>query len=48
MRAVTEDAMALGVFGIPTIVIADRVIWGNDQFEMANYFIEQAKLAMPA
>jgi 2-hydroxychromene-2-carboxylate isomerase len=39
----TEDAMALDVFGVPTIVIADRVIWGNDQFEMARYFVEQAK-----
>ena len=40
--------MALGVFGIPTIVVADRVIWGNDQFEMASYFVEQAKQAVPA
>ncbi len=43
LNAVTEDAMALNVFGVPTIVIADRVIWGNDQFEMARYFVEQAK-----
>ena len=42
LGAVTEEAMALGVFGIPTIVIADRVLWGNDQFEMARYFVEQA------
>jgi 2-hydroxychromene-2-carboxylate isomerase len=42
LRAVTEDAMALGVFGVPTIVVADRVLWGNDQFEMARYFVEQA------
>jgi 2-hydroxychromene-2-carboxylate isomerase len=37
--------MALGVFGIPTIVVADRVLWGNDQFEMAGYFIQQEKLS---
>ena len=45
LRAVTDDAMALGVFGIPTIVVADRVLWGNDQFEMAGYFIQQEKLS---
>ncbi len=48
LSAITEDAMTLGVFGIPTIVVADRVIWGNDQFEMARYFIEQAKQSVPA
>jgi 2-hydroxychromene-2-carboxylate isomerase len=42
LRAVTEDAMAQGVFGVPTIVVAGRVLWGNDQFEMARYFVEQA------
>jgi 2-hydroxychromene-2-carboxylate isomerase len=41
LRAVTEQAMALGVFGVPTIVVAGRVIWGNDQFEMARFFIGQ-------
>jgi 2-hydroxychromene-2-carboxylate isomerase len=48
LSAVTEDAMTLGVFGIPTIVVADRVIWGNDQFEMTRYFVEQAKQSVPA
>ena len=43
LNAVTEDAMALNVFGVPTIVVADRVVWGNDQFEMARHFVEQAK-----
>ena len=45
---VTEEAMALGVFGVPTIVVADRVLWGNDQFEMARYFVEHAREAVPA
>jgi len=48
LSAVTEEAMALGVFGVPTIVVADRVLWGNDQFEMARYFVEQEKQAVPA
>ncbi len=43
LNAVTADAMALNVFGVPTIVIAGRVVWGNDQFEMARYFVEQAR-----
>ena len=42
LSAVTEEAMALGVFGVPTIILDDRVLWGNDQFEMARYFVEQA------
>ena len=45
LSAATEDAMALGVFGVPTIVVAGRVLWGNDQFEMARFFIEQAVAA---
>ena len=48
LSAVTGEAMALGVFGVPTIVVADRVLWGNDQFEMARYFVEQEKQAVPA
>jgi 2-hydroxychromene-2-carboxylate isomerase len=45
LHTVTGDAMALGVFGVPTIVVGDRVLWGNDQFEMARYFVEQAVAA---
>jgi 2-hydroxychromene-2-carboxylate isomerase len=45
LGAVTEEAMALGVFGVPTIVIGDRVLWGNDQFEMARYFVTRAVAA---
>jgi 2-hydroxychromene-2-carboxylate isomerase len=45
LAAVTEDAMAEGVFGVPTILVGDRVLWGNDQFEMARYFIEQSVAA---
>lgn len=48
LRAVTEEAMALGVFGVPTIVVADRVIWGNDQLEMARYFVERERQGVPA
>ena len=44
----TDAAAALGVFGVPTIVVDDRVIWGNDQFEMARYFVSRAVEAVPA
>ena len=37
-----EAAMALGVFGVPTIVLGDQVFWGNDRFEMAHYYIRKA------
>lgn len=31
--AETADAIAKGVFGVPTIIVGDRLFWGNDQFE---------------
>lgn len=48
LNTVTDEAIALGVFGVPTIVIDERVMWGNDQFEMARHFVEQARQAVPA
>lgn len=45
LSSVTEEAMAEGVFGVPTIVVGDRVLWGNDQFEMARFFVAQATAA---
>jgi 2-hydroxychromene-2-carboxylate isomerase len=36
LRAATEDARALGVFGAPTFVTADKeLFWGNDRLEAA-------------
>ena len=48
LTSATEEAMALGVFGVPSMVVAGRVIWGNDQFEMARFFVEQERRALPA
>ena len=31
--AETADAIANGVFGVPTIIVGDKLFWGNDQFE---------------
>jgi len=43
LAAATEEAIERGVFGVPTVLVEERVIWGNDNFEMARYFIEKAK-----
>lgn len=34
LRANTEEAIAAGVFGVPTILLGDRLIWGNDATSM--------------
>ena len=48
LAAATEHAIGLGVFGVPTLVVAGRVIWGNDQFEMARFFAVQERRAVSA
>ncbi|TMB21298.1 MAG: hypothetical protein E6J59_06165 [Deltaproteobacteria bacterium] len=35
LRAETERAIALGVFGAPTAVVGDELFWGNDRLEDA-------------
>ncbi|MEM7136736.1 MAG: 2-hydroxychromene-2-carboxylate isomerase [Myxococcota bacterium] len=32
LRATTEDAIAHGVFGVPTMIVADALFWGTDSF----------------
>ena len=34
LRANTDQAIAAGVFGVPTILLGDRLIWGNDATSM--------------
>jgi 2-hydroxychromene-2-carboxylate isomerase len=31
LRAATEAAHARGVFGVPTLAVGDRLLWGDDQ-----------------
>lgn len=38
------EAIARGVFGVPTLVIADQLFWGNDATEMALQFLENPSL----
>lgn len=35
LRARTEEATALGIFGAPTLVAAGELFWGNDRLEAA-------------
>jgi 2-hydroxychromene-2-carboxylate isomerase len=35
LRTVTDGALAMGVFGVPTIAVGDRLFWGDDRLEDA-------------
>ena len=35
LRAQTEAAVALGIFGAPTLVVGPELFWGNDRLEAA-------------
>jgi 2-hydroxychromene-2-carboxylate isomerase len=35
LRRATDDALALGVFGVPTIVIGEELFWGDDRLDEA-------------
>lgn len=35
LKAATEDALARGVVGVPTVVVGETVFWGDDQLEAA-------------
>jgi 2-hydroxychromene-2-carboxylate isomerase len=46
-RALTDhgaEAIARGVFGVPTLVIADQLFWGNDATAMALQFLDDPAL----
>jgi len=38
------EAIARGVFGVPTLVIADQLFWGNDATTLALRFLEDPAL----
>jgi 2-hydroxychromene-2-carboxylate isomerase len=35
LREATDEACALGVFGIPTVLVGDELFWGADRLEAA-------------
>jgi 2-hydroxychromene-2-carboxylate isomerase len=42
LDSATEDAIARGVFGVPTLFVGDRMFWGNDRFELVRFYLERA------
>lgn len=36
LRAATDDAVARGVFGVPTVVVGDQLFWGDDRLQDAT------------
>lgn len=41
LDADTKDAIERGVFGVPTIFVADEMFWGNDRFELVRYYLQK-------
>jgi 2-hydroxychromene-2-carboxylate isomerase len=39
LDAETNDAVARGVFGVPTVFVGDELFWGNDRFEVARHYV---------
>ena len=35
LRAGTDEALALGVFGVPTILVGEQLFWGDDRLQDA-------------
>jgi len=44
LRAATDVAIARGVFGVPTLVIDDRLFWGVDATDMALDYLQGSPL----
>ncbi len=39
----TQDAIARGVFGVPTLFVGERMFWGNDRFELAHFYASRER-----
>jgi 2-hydroxychromene-2-carboxylate isomerase len=37
LRSATDEALAFGVFGVPTVIVGGRLFWGDDQLEEASF-----------
>ena len=44
LRAATDTAIARGVFGVPTLIIDDRLFWGLDATDMALDYLQGAPI----
>jgi 2-hydroxychromene-2-carboxylate isomerase len=38
LRAADEQALARGVFGVPTVIVGEELFWGDDRLEQAAAF----------
>jgi 2-hydroxychromene-2-carboxylate isomerase len=47
LRAATERAVALGIFGAPMFLVGDEMFWGNDRLERALAYARVAGAATP-
>lgn len=48
LRAQTERAMALGIFGAPTFFVDDQIFWGNDRLDDAIALASRTQLPATA
>jgi hypothetical protein len=39
LQAHTEEAIALGLFGVPSFVVDDKVFWGQDALPMLRAYL---------
>ena len=39
LRQHTDEAIALGVFGVPTMIVRGELFWGKDQYESMDRFL---------
>ena len=37
----TDEAIARGVFGVPTMIVGDELVWGNDRFELVRFYLQR-------
>jgi len=44
LDADTREAIERGVFGVPTLFVGERMLFGNDRFELARHFIQKDAL----
>ena len=44
LRQNTEEAVAAGVYGVPSFVIEDHLFWGDDMFEMLCAWLDDPTL----
>src|SRR6185295_18062824 len=42
LRANTEEAQRLGIFGAPSFIAGGELFWGNDRLEQALDFVKRA------